>query len=68
MKSLNDLTNPYCIFQASMYPSQPVLVAVTASLFGFFGMAVYPVAFELSVETSYPVAEATAAGFVLILG
>ena len=36
--------------------------------FGFFGFATYPVSLELAVETTYPVAEATSSGGLLIFG
>ncbi|KAK2180634.1 hypothetical protein NP493_434g00008 [Ridgeia piscesae] len=50
------------------YQAHPVLMAVVIALLGFFGFALYPVCLELSVESTYPVAEATSAGFLIISG
>ena len=36
--------------------------------FGFFGFALYPIALELGVECTFPVAEATSAGLLVISG
>lgn len=52
----------------ALLPQQQVAVAVVCSLFGFFGFSVYPVAMELSVESSYPVGEATSAGLIFASG
>ncbi len=51
-----------------MYRDQEILIAVSVSLFGFFGFALYPICLELSVECAFPVAEGTTAGFLLISG
>ncbi|XP_027865370.1 solute carrier family 49 member A3 [Xiphophorus couchianus] len=52
----------------SLMPHQKVAVAAVCSLFGFFGFSIYPVAMELSVESSYPVGEATSAGLIFVSG
>jgi len=44
------------------------LVALAISLFGGFGFAIYPICMELAVEVTYPVAEATSAGLMIISG
>ncbi|XP_042200324.1 solute carrier family 49 member A3 [Callorhinchus milii] len=41
---------------------------IVCSLFGLFGFSIYPVSMELGVECSYPVGEATSAGFIFISG
>ncbi|XP_013401658.1 solute carrier family 49 member A3 [Lingula anatina] len=46
----------------------PVWIGISIALFGIFGFALYPVCLELAVETTFPVAEATSAGFLLISG
>jgi len=57
-----------CVLQLARYQAHPVLMAVVIALLGFFGFALYPVCLELSVESTYPVAEATSAGFLIISG
>ncbi|XP_064629895.1 solute carrier family 49 member A3-like [Lineus longissimus] len=52
----------------SMHRDQPALVALSLALFGFFGFALYPVCLELGVECTFPVAEGTSAGFLMISG
>ncbi|KAJ8269359.1 hypothetical protein COCON_G00119660 [Conger conger] len=52
----------------SQLSDQKAAVASLCSLFGFFGFAMYPVAMELSVESSYPVGEASSSGFLFISG
>ncbi|KAM9377913.1 solute carrier family 49 member A3 isoform 2-T2 [Pholidichthys leucotaenia] len=52
----------------SLMPQQKVAVASVCSVFGLLGFSIYPVAMELSVECSYPVGEATSAGFIFISG
>lgn len=49
-------------------PDQWVLIAITCGVFGLFGLPVYPVGNELSVETTYPVGEATSSGMLFIFG
>lgn len=43
-------------------------VALGAVGFGFFGFALFPIALELGVECTYPVAEGTSAGLLQISG
>ncbi|XP_044537733.1 solute carrier family 49 member A3 [Gracilinanus agilis] len=52
----------------SQFQNQMVLVAVVSSLFGFFGFSICPIFFELAVECSYPVGEATSTGLVFVIG
>lgn len=47
---------------------QHVLVAITTGLIGGFGLVVYPISMELSVEVTYPVAEATSSGLCMVTG
>ncbi|KAL4231241.1 Major facilitator superfamily domain-containing protein 7 [Mactra antiquata] len=62
-----------CLFgvgfsQAARYRDHQVLVALSISLFGGFGFAIYPICMELAVEVTYPIAEATSAGLMVISG
>nr|XP_021152040.1 major facilitator superfamily domain-containing protein 7 isoform X3 [Columba livia] len=50
----------------SRFRHQAVTLAVTSSLFGFFGFAIYPIAMELAVECSYPVGEGTSTGLIFV--
>ncbi|XP_074850119.1 solute carrier family 49 member A3 [Carettochelys insculpta] len=50
----------------SRFRNQTVPLAVTSSLFGFFGFSVYPIAMELAVECSYPVGEGTSTGLIFV--
>ncbi|NXF92780.1 S49A3 protein, partial [Eubucco bourcierii] len=50
----------------SRFRHQDVMLAVTSSLFGFFGFAIYPIAMELAVECSYPVGEGTSTGLIFV--
>uniref|UniRef100_A0A1I7ZTV9 MFS domain-containing protein n=1 Tax=Steinernema glaseri TaxID=37863 RepID=A0A1I7ZTV9_9BILA len=43
-------------------------VALSIALFGVFGFAIYPIGLELGVETTYPVAEATSSGLIIMSG
>uniref|UniRef100_A0A8C0E5U1 Solute carrier family 49 member 3 n=1 Tax=Bubo bubo TaxID=30461 RepID=A0A8C0E5U1_BUBBB len=45
---------------------QAITLAITSSLFGFFGFAIYPIAMELAVECSYPVGEGTSTGLIFV--
>ncbi|NXU49407.1 S49A3 protein, partial [Turnix velox] len=51
---------------ASRFRHQTILLAITSSLFGFFGFATYPIAMELAVECSYPVGEGTSTGLIFV--
>ncbi|XP_074994313.1 solute carrier family 49 member A3 isoform X1 [Calonectris borealis] len=50
----------------SRFRHQAVTLAITSSLFGFFGFAIYPIAMELAVECSYPVGEGTSTGLIFV--
>ncbi|XP_023361987.1 solute carrier family 49 member A3 [Sarcophilus harrisii] len=52
----------------SQLPDQKVWVALVCSLFGFFGFSICPISFELAVECSYPVGEATSTGLIFVIG
>ncbi|XP_064600447.1 solute carrier family 49 member A3-like [Liolophura sinensis] len=54
--------------EVSRLRGMEVAIAVTVTLFGFFGFSLYPISLELGVECTYPVAEATSAGFLIISG
>ena len=56
------------MFQVSRYPDQELLVILSVSLFGLFGFSLYPICLELAVECTYPVAEATSSGFLIMSG
>lgn len=43
-------------------------IAVSVVLFGAGGFAAYPLGLELGVEITYPVAEATSTGLIIISG
>jgi len=45
-----------------------VILALLCAVSGFFGLALYPVYLELSVECSFPVGEGTSAGFLVLSG
>ena len=45
-------------------PNQPVLVALSFGLFGFFALTLMPVFSELAIEITYPVAEGTCNGIL----
>ncbi|XP_007953964.2 solute carrier family 49 member A3 [Orycteropus afer afer] len=64
------LTSMACVGFAvvSQLPGQAIWLAVTCSLFGFFGLSIAPVAMELAVECSFPVGEGAATGLVFVLG
>jgi FLVCR family MFS transporter 7 len=53
---------------AVQLPDVPVWVAASVGTFGFFGFAIYPIGLEVGVETTYPVAEATSTGIIIIAG
>lgn len=55
----------FCL-QTSRFRHQAVMLAITSSLFGFFGFAIYPIAMELAVECSYPVGEGTSTGLIFV--
>ncbi|GAB1607657.1 solute carrier family 49 member A3-like [Argonauta hians] len=52
----------------SRYENQKVLIGVSVALFGFFGFSLYPACMEASVECTFPVAEATSSGLLIIAG
>ena len=56
------------MLQVSRYPNNEVALAILLCLVGFFGFAINPVCLELGVECTYPVAEATSTGFILVCG
>ena len=56
------------MLQVSRLTDRQVLVALVVGCLGLFGFAFYPIALELSVETTYPVAEATSSGVLMLSG
>lgn len=52
----------------AQYAELEVVLASLCAASGFFGLALYPVCLELSVECSFPVGEGTAAGFLCLSG
>jgi len=54
--------------QVAQYAALEVVLAVLCAVSGFFGLALYPVCLELSIECSFPVGEGTAAGFLVVSG
>ena len=53
---------------AMMYPNNDAIIIVTCVIYGAAGLAAYPIACELTVETTYPVGEATSTGIFVMLG
>ena len=59
----------FCFFTVILvYPQQYVLLAFSIGIFGFFGFGQYAICLELAIETTFPVAEATSAGLMVITG
>lgn len=60
----------FCIVMLEMFmvPGQPAIVAVSAGLFGFFGLGSYPIGLELAVEATYPVEESISTAFIFLSG
>ena len=50
--------------QVSSLHDQPVAIAFSLCLFGFFALPLIPACMELGVEVTYPVAEATSSGLL----
>ncbi|CAI4228325.1 unnamed protein product [Auanema sp. JU1783] len=50
------------------YEHQEAWVASSICLFGFFAFSIYPLGLEAGLETSFPVAEATATGLIMVIG
>jgi hypothetical protein len=61
-------TATFFLFVFANKPDQRGLVTLACGAMGFFAFAVLPIALELGVETTYPVNEATSAGFLWIAG
>lgn len=59
------LVHLFCL-QASRFRGQAIALAISSSVFGFFGFAIYPIAMELAVECSYPVGEGTSTGLIFV--
>ncbi|XP_070541015.1 solute carrier family 49 member A3-like [Ptychodera flava] len=51
---------------ASFLPNMETVILVTSILTGLFSSAIVPISIELAVETTYPVAEGTSLGLLLI--
>jgi hypothetical protein len=61
-------TNALPILQLARYKDQEILLATMVTAFGTFGFAMYPISMELAVEITYPVAEATSSGLLVVSG
>ncbi|XP_062581592.1 solute carrier family 49 member A3-like [Saccostrea cucullata] len=55
-------------FEMARYKDQEILIAVMVTAFGTFAFAMYPISMELAVEITYPVAEATSSGLLIVSG
>jgi len=53
---------------ATQFENMHLWIAVTIFGFGFFGFAAYPIGLEMGVEATYPVAEATSSGLIIMTG
>ena len=52
------------LLQVSRLEHQPVNVAFSLCMFGFFALPLIPVCMELGVEITYPVGEGTSSGLL----
>ena len=70
LKCTAALTVTCCVtvLQVTRYEDSKGLVTVAVCTLGFFGFAVYPLSLELSVESTFPVAEATSSGVLMLSG
>ena len=59
---------PSFVMQFTHFAYMGIGFAVGAIGFGLFGFALFPIALELGVECTYPVAEGTSAGLLQISG
>ncbi|KAK6037293.1 hypothetical protein COOONC_25202, partial [Cooperia oncophora] len=50
------------------YEGQEGWVITSIFLFGAFGFAIYPLGLEMGVEATFPVAEATSTGLIIMIG
>ena len=62
------LKSSFSFWQVARLRDMDALVAVSVCLFGGFGFAIYPICLELAVEVTYPIAEATSTGLMVISG
>lgn len=53
---------------AMMYSDNEILILLTCIVYGAAGLSAYPIACELTVETTYPVGEATSTGIFVMFG
>ncbi|XP_021355956.1 major facilitator superfamily domain-containing protein 7-a-like [Mizuhopecten yessoensis] len=54
--------------EVSRLRDQEALIAASICVFGMFGFALYPISLEMAVEITYPVAEATSSGLLVVSG
>ncbi|XP_070541233.1 solute carrier family 49 member A3-like [Ptychodera flava] len=59
-------TSVALMMTVSCIPHMQAPILITNIAYGIFSSAAYPIALELSVETSYPVAEGTSNGLILM--
>uniref|UniRef100_A0A914WKL6 Major facilitator superfamily (MFS) profile domain-containing protein n=1 Tax=Plectus sambesii TaxID=2011161 RepID=A0A914WKL6_9BILA len=57
-----------CFSIAAHYPNIELLILASVILFGFFGLAFYGIAIEMTAECTYPVSELTSAGLLGLIG
>jgi len=58
-----------CAFAVlSLHSAMEIPVAISVTLFGAAGFGIYPLGLEMGVECTYPVAEATSSGLLIIAG
>ena len=54
--------------QLALHPHLQAFIIIVCLVFGFMGLATYPVGLELSAECSYPVSETTSTGLIVLSG
>lgn len=50
------------------YENEEWWVALTIFVFGAAGFSIYPIGLEMGVEATFPVAEATSTGLIIMIG
>lgn len=57
-----------CFSLLALRPNVNALIAICCAAFGFFGLAAYPIGLETGAECTYPVAETTSTGLIVLSG
>lgn len=52
----------------ALKPDLKIVIAICCTTFGFFGLAAYPIGLETGAECTYPVAETTSTGLIVLSG